>query len=135
MGKGSFHGQVIDLMGDNVALFPVVLTTGGGNETNLEQILNWNPEYIIADRASYNAVLKNPVWQAVPAVKEKKIYQVPDQPYSWVTSPPAVNRFLGLLWLAKFCTPTMPITICLKKPDAFINCFTNRICPANSLTN
>lgn len=105
LGKGSFHGQVIDLMGDNVALFPVVLTTGGGNETNLEQILNWNPEYIIADRAAYNAVLKNPVWQAVPAVKEKKIYQVPDQPYSWVTSPPAVNRFLGLLWLAKVLYP------------------------------
>lgn len=105
LGKGSFHGQVIDLMGDNVAVFPVVLTTGAGNEVNLEQILNWNPEYIIADAPAYNAVLKNSVWQAVPAVKEKKIFRVPDKPYSWVSSPPAVNRFMGLIWLAKILYP------------------------------
>ena len=105
LGKGSFHGQVIDFVGDNVAVFPVVLTTGGGNEVNLEQILIWNPQYVIADTAAYNAVFKNPVWQTVPAVKAKRIYRVPDKPYSWITSPPAVNRFLGLLWLVKVLYP------------------------------
>lgn len=105
LGKGSYHGQVIDLMGDNVAVFPAVMTTGAGNEANLEQILSWDPDYIIADSAAYETVLKNPAWQAVRAVNEKRLYRVPDQPYSWVSSPPAVNRFMGLIWLAKILYP------------------------------
>ena len=105
LGKGSYHGQVVDLMGDNVAVFPVVMTTGGGNEANLEQILSWDPDYVIADSAAYAAVLKNPAWQAVRAVREKRLYRVPDRPYSWVSSPPAVNRFMGLIWLAKILYP------------------------------
>lgn len=105
LGKGSYHGQVIDLMGDNVAVFPAVMTTGAGNEANLEQILSWDPDYIIADSAAYETVLKHPAWQAVRAVNEKRLYRVPDQPYSWVSSPPAVNRFMGLIWLAKILYP------------------------------
>lgn len=105
LGKGSYHGQVIDLMGDNVAVFPAVMTTGAGNEANLEQILSWDPDYIIADSAAYETVLKKPAWQAVRAVNEKRLYCVPDQPYSWVSSPPAVNRFMGLIWLAKILYP------------------------------
>lgn len=105
LGKGSYHGQVIDLMGDNVAVFPAVMTTGAGNEANLEQILSWDPDYIIADSAAYETVLKKPAWQAVRAVNEKRLYRVPDQPYSWVSSPPAVNRFMGLIWLAKILYP------------------------------
>lgn len=105
LGKGSYHGQVVDLMGDNVAVFPAVMTTGGGNEANLEQILSWDPDYVIADSAAYAAILKNPAWQAVRAVREKRLYRVPDRPYSWISSPPAVNRFMGLIWLAKILYP------------------------------
>ncbi len=107
LGKGSYHGQVIDLMGDNVAVFPTVMTTGSGNDANLEQILSWDPEYLIADRAAYEFILKSPAWQSVRAVKEKRLYRVPDHPYNWITSPPAVNRFIGLLWLAKVLYPDL----------------------------
>lgn len=105
LGKGSYHGQVVDLMGDNVAVFPAVMTTGGGNEANPEQILSWDPDYVIADSAAYAAILKNPAWQAVRAVREKRLYRIPDRPYSWVASPPAINRFMGLIWLAKILYP------------------------------
>lgn len=39
-------------------------------------------------------------WQAVPAVANGRVYQLPGQPYSWGARPPSVNRLIGVAWLA-----------------------------------
>jgi hypothetical protein len=40
------------------------------------------------------------VWQAVPAVSNKRVYLAPTVPFGWIDGPPSVNRLIGLAWLA-----------------------------------
>ena len=41
-------------------------------------------------------------------VKEKRVYLIPTEPFSFIDSPPSVNRIIGLYWLG-----------CLLYPDVY----------------
>ena len=100
MARGSFHADTINYMGDNLAVIDDVVSSGAGNESDLEQIMVWDPDVIIFDYTSiYEDVANLPEWQAVTAVSEGQYYRTPYGPYGWLSSPPAVQRYLGLLWL------------------------------------
>ena len=106
LAKGSFHGETLDLMGDNVAVVEEVVAHGGGNESDLEQIMVWDPDVILfAPDSCYDEVGTLPQWQAVPAVAEGRYYETPDGPYGWLSSPPGVQRYLGMLWLGELLYP------------------------------
>ena len=38
-------------------------------------------------------------WNRVAAIVDGNYVQVPDLPYNWMGMPPAVQRYLGLIWL------------------------------------
>jgi iron complex transport system substrate-binding protein len=106
------HTQVLKLVGGkNVA--DVSMQKGyGRTEVSLEQILLWNPDMIITDRISnsdelsfYQTVFKNEEWKEVEAVKNGKVYGIPQCPFSWFDRPPSVNRILGLKWLGSIIYP------------------------------
>ncbi len=79
---------------------------GAHGVATVEQIRAWNPEIIIASDAVFAAnVRKDPEWAAVAAVKSGRIYLSPKLPFGWVDYPPAVNRLIGLWWLAKIFYP------------------------------
>lgn len=66
-----------------------------------EQLLAWDPEYIIlASDASYTCddVLKDPNLAKCRAVKEGKVYQMPNAAESWDS--PVPSGILGSVWLA-----------------------------------
>ena len=106
MAQGSFHADTINTMGDNLAAIEDVVSSGVGNESDLEQIMVWDPDVIIFDHTSiYEDVPKLPEWQAVTAVSEGQYYRTPYGPYGWLSSPPAVQRYLGLLWLGELLYP------------------------------
>ena len=106
MAKGSFHADTINTMGNNLAVIGDVVPHGNGNETDLEQILLWDPEVILFDPASiYSEVASMDGWQAVTAVRTGRYYEAPYGPYGWLSSPPAVQRYLGLLWLGQVLYP------------------------------
>ena len=66
-----------------------------------EQLLAWDPEYIIlASDASYTCddVLKDPNLANCRAVKEGKVYQMPNAAESWDS--PVPSGILGSVWLA-----------------------------------
>ena len=44
-------------------------------------------------------------WQAVAAVKAKRVYLSPRLPFGWVDHPTSVNRLLGLKWLPQVFYP------------------------------
>ena len=106
MARGSFHADTINYMGDNLAVIGDAVSHGGGNESDLEQIMVWDPDVIIFDYTSiYDDVGNLPEWQAVTAVAGGRYYKTPYGPYGWLSSPPAVQRYLGLLWLGELLYP------------------------------
>jgi iron complex transport system substrate-binding protein len=102
LAKGSFHTEVLDWMTDNLAVVDNPSSRGSGNETNLEQILLWDPEAILFDPGS---VQTGDVWKELRAIKNKDYYEIPQGPYNWMGSPPSVNRYLGMLWMGKVLYP------------------------------
>ena len=48
---------------------------------------------------------EDPAWQTIPAIADQRYYEVPAQPYNWMGFPPSVQRYAGMLWLAKTLYP------------------------------
>lgn len=106
MAQGSFHADTINTMGNNLAVVDEVVPHGDGNESDLEQIMLWNPEVILFDPASiYDEVGSMEAWQSLDAIASGNYYEAPYGPYGWLSSPPAVQRYLGLLWLGELLYP------------------------------
>jgi iron complex transport system substrate-binding protein len=84
------------------------LGPGGLVTISPEQLIAWQPDVIIAvDQRFYDSVGGDPLWQQVKAVKDKRIYLAPGQPFGWVDEPPAASRLIGLFWLGKMLYPEL----------------------------
>lgn len=108
IAKGSYHSPIIDMLSDNLAVVDSPSSKGTGNETDLEQIMMWDPDMMIfASRATYEEAKGDPLWQAVRAVAEGNYVLVPQLPYNFMGFPPSVQRFLGMTWMAKALYPEL----------------------------
>lgn len=106
IARGSFHGETIDLLAENPAVLEDVISGGAGNEVDLEQILLWDPDVILfAPDSCYDRIADSPQWQSLRAVARGDYYKTPSGPYGWLSSPPAVQRYLGMLWLGQLLYP------------------------------
>lgn len=106
LAQGSYHAETVNLMTENLAVLEDVVSSGAGNEVDLEQILNWNPEVIIfAPESIYDTVGDSAQWQSLTAVANGDYYETPYGPYGWLSSPPSVQRYLGILWLGELLYP------------------------------
>lgn len=106
IAQGSFHAETINFMSDNLAVVKDVVSSGAGNEVDLEQILLWNPDVIIfAPDSCYENIASSSQWQSISAVSRGYFYKTPTGPYGWLSSPPAVQRYLGMLWLGQLLYP------------------------------
>ncbi|MDP3397051.1 MAG: iron ABC transporter substrate-binding protein [Methanoregula sp.] len=75
------YAPLLMVNGNNVAASASV---GGQMMIDKEKLLDWKPEVIFVDEASYALVkedLKDPVYQSLPAVKNGRVYGV--MPYNW----------------------------------------------------
>ncbi len=106
LANSSYHAEVVDMLSNNVAVVEDPSSKGSGNEVDMEQILLWNPDVILfAPDSIYSTVAENEVWQKVNAISSGKYYEVPTAPYNWMGFPPAVQRCLGMMWMAKLLYP------------------------------
>lgn len=106
LAKDSFHAETVNLMSTNLAVIKDVVSSGGGNEVDIEQIMKWNPEVIIFSPDSiYDTVASESSWSGVTAIKNGNFYETPSGPYGWLSSPPSVQRYLGLIWLGELLYP------------------------------
>jgi iron complex transport system substrate-binding protein len=79
---------------------------GAHGTATLDQVRAWDPEIIITSDKDFAAsVGSNPDWAAIAAVKAGRVHLAPKLPFGWVDYPPAVNRLIGLRWLAKIFYP------------------------------
>ena len=106
IARGSYHAEVIDMLCNNLAVVDEPSSKGTGNEVDMEQILNWNPDAVIfAPSSIYSTVADNENWQTIPAIRDGRYYEVPMGPYNWMGFPPSVQRILGMQWMAKVLYP------------------------------
>ena len=106
IARGSYHGEIIDLLSNNLAVVESQSSKGTGNEVDMEQILLWDPDVILfAPGSIYSDVKNRPEWQAVTAIRNGEYYEVPFGPYNWMGFPPSVQRYLGMIWMAQLLYP------------------------------
>lgn len=77
---------------------------------SIEEIRAWDPEFIIAwdtqTRSGASGLIGiQPEWSQVRAVKNRRVYTMPNLPFAFCDRPPGVNRFLGIQWLANLFYP------------------------------
>lgn len=98
-GSAMYQSNMITLAGgQNVA---ADITDTYWVEIDYEQLLTWNPEYIIlASDADYTVddVLADPNLAECSAVKNGNVYQMPSKAESWDS--PVPSGILGSVWLA-----------------------------------
>ena len=106
IAEGSYHAETFNMMTDNLADLPDVVSNGNGNEVDMEQLLVWNPEVIVfAPDSVYDSVGSDAAWQQLQAVSSGNYYKTPYGPYGWLSSPPSVQRYLGMVWLGALLYP------------------------------
>ena len=106
IAAGSYHAEVIDLLADNAAVVEEPSSKGTGNEVDMEQLLLWDPDVILFSPGSvYASVGEDDAWRHMKAIQNGTYYEVPFGPYNWMGFPPSVQRYLGMLWMAKLLYP------------------------------
>lgn len=106
LSKGTYHATIMDMLGNNVVEVESPSSRGIGDEINMEQLIIWQPEIIFfASGSVYSEVEDDPAFSSLVAIKEGKYYEVPGQPYNWLGTPPSVNRYIGLQWMAHILYP------------------------------
>lgn len=106
IARNSYHSEVVDLLGNNLADLENPSSKGTGNEVDMEQILNWNPDVVLfAPDSIYASVAEDANWQTISAIRDGRYYEVPMGPYNWMGFPPSVQRLLGLMWMAELLYP------------------------------
>jgi len=108
IGGGSYHAEVIDYIGNNLAK-PAAAGSGMGDEYTMEDILQLNPDYIIVGYADghtyYNQIMTGSMWQSLSAVRNGNVYEAPSGPYNWMGGPPSIQRLLSMIWLGNLMYP------------------------------
>ena len=102
----SYHAELLDLLTDNLAVVDTPLSKGTGNAVTMEQIALWDPQFVIfAPGSIYSTVQDLSPWNRVSAIVSGSYVEVPDAPHNWMSMPPSVQRYLGLIWLPAVLYP------------------------------
>ncbi|QBR48809.1 ABC transporter substrate-binding protein [Erwinia sp. QL-Z3] len=103
-GSGKYTGLMMAHAG---ALNVAAATVKGFKQVSMEQIIAWNPQVIfVQDRYPkvIDEINQQPAWQAVDAVKNHRVYLMPDYAKAWGYPMPEALA-LGELWMAKKLYP------------------------------
>lgn len=80
---------------------------GGTNEVNIEQLISWNPEFILSlmysDEGTPDEIKADSRVSDIMAVQEDNIYQIPSNINAW--DMPQPTAILSIMWTAKLLHP------------------------------
>ncbi len=109
--EGSVQSVVIDMIGaKNAVVIPEdeLSNAGGGNIISMEQAYVFDPDVIILSTGGpYSSMSTAAEWSQLKAVKDGKYYEIPGEPYNWMSGPPSVNSVLGVWWLGNLVYPDL----------------------------
>ncbi len=106
IAASSYHAELMDLLTDNLAVVDNPMSKGSGNEVTMEQIALWDPEFVVfAPDSIYDSVKERSPWNQIKAIVNGAYVEVPALPDNWMSMPPSVQRYLGLIWLTAVLYP------------------------------
>lgn len=98
----------------NVALNESLREDDGNYYANIEQILLWNPQVIIAnENTAYEYIRKHPQWKSIQAVEDGRVYKLPQGISRWGHRS-SVETPLAILWAVKTIYPDYATEIDLR---------------------
>lgn len=122
--RGSIHEQVLQKIGaTNALVVEKVSNKGGGNPIDREQLLKMDPDAIILAGPAYEAIQADGSWNDLRAVSEGHFYQIPDEPYSFLSGPPSINQLAGIYWLGQTLYPEVYQYDLVEKIQTFYRLF------------
>lgn len=102
----SFHSAVFIFCGMKCANNVKMSSFMGQEQVSMEQIVNWNPQYIFAfSKNAYTKIKAGGSWADISAVKNGKVFPCPSWPQNWFDRSPNALRVLGCLYTAATCYP------------------------------
>lgn len=125
--KGSCQADVIDIIGaDNALVVDEINHAGGGNIVNMEELYTMDPDVIITTAdGSYDRIKENDSWSKLKAVRNGSFYEIPGEPYNWMSQPPSMNRIIGIWWLGNLVYPDVYDYDMTEKAQEFYRLFYN----------
>lgn len=104
VANSSYQANVVDMVCDDIAV--VDDPSDKSNQTNMELIISWDPDFIIfAPLSAYDLSDTDATWQTLTAIEGGNYCEVPSEPYNWLNGPPSVNQVLGMQWLPRVLYP------------------------------
>lgn len=103
-GSGKYTGLMMEHAG---AVNVAAASVKGAKQVSLEQVLQWNPQVIfVQDRYPevVNAIQTDPNWQHIDAVKNHRVWLMPEYAKAWGYPMPEALA-IGELWMAKKLYP------------------------------
>ncbi|MDI6604600.1 MAG: ABC transporter substrate-binding protein [Thermoanaerobacteraceae bacterium] len=105
MGGDMFQSRLVEIAGGT----SVSQNLSGKKSIDVEQSVKWNPDMIMIIQYDKSAaqtkdeILKDPAWGKINAVKDGKVFLVPNDGDNWID--PCPKWPLGLYWAAKVLHP------------------------------
>jgi len=120
----SMHTELVKLAGGrNVHQCPV-RDMFGMEKISLEQVMLYDPDVILVfEGAFYRSMFGDPRWQRLRAVKNRRVYLIPNQPFNWFDRPPSFMRLLGVKWVASLLYPDRYPVDMVKETQQFFRLF------------
>jgi len=103
-GSGKYTGLMMEHAG---AMNVAAASVKGAKQVSLEQVLQWDPQVIfVQDRYPevVNAIQNDPNWQNIDAVKNHRVWLMPEYAKAWGYPMPEALA-IGELWMAKKLYP------------------------------
>jgi len=123
----SLHAHLLKLMGD-VNVHRGRMTEHKGLEpVTFEQLKTYNPDLIIAwSRTFVKNLMIDPAWAEIRAVRDRRVYVIPNAPFNWFDRPPCFMRIIGLKWLANLLYPNDYAIDLVKETQQFYSLFLDK---------
>ena len=97
--QGHAFGEAAELLGAINAAG--TLKTAPKRPFTVQEVRLSKPDAIVAaSQLSADIMRNDPEWHEVGAVASGLVFFPPEQPFSWGSRPPSVNRLLGVIWMA-----------------------------------
>ena len=120
----SMHTELINLAGGRNVHHCKDRDMFGMEKISLEQVMFYNPDVILVfENVFYRTIFADSRWQQIKAVRNKRVYLIPNQPFNWFDRPPSFMRLLGVKWLANLLYPERYRIDIVKEVREFIKLF------------
>ncbi len=120
----SSHAELIPLVGGRNVHHCRPGSLMGMEKVSFEQVLLYNPEVILVMEGTfYRKIFSDPRWQRLRAVRNKRVYLIPNEPFNWFDRPPSFMRFLGARWIAGRLYPERYRADLVKETQKFFRIF------------